>query len=268
MPEHEMDPLLQQLLITWAGIIVVINLTFGLSEKLHNAGIIDVLWGFSFVLLTIYFALSGEGNETRRMILAIATCIWSGRLGLYLLIRFKNHYPEEDKRYADLRNKWGEQANLKMYYIFLWQGLLMMMFAVVFAVPTWNENPGINGLEWVGLAVVAIATIGETMADRQLSRFKKQFASSKVCREGLWNYSRHPNYFFQWLAWVGFFLFACGSGGWWTIYCPLLMLFLLLHVFGIPANEKQNLISKGKAYEDYQRVTSRFIPWPPKAITS
>jgi len=263
-----MDPLLQQLLIAWAGIIVVINLTFGLSEKLHNAGIIDVLWGFSFGLLAAYFALSGEGNDDRRMILAIAACLWSGRLGLYLFIRFKNHYPQEDKRYSDLRRKWGEKATLKMYYIFLWQGLLMMIFAVVFAVPTWNESTVIGLLEWTGLAIVAVATVGEAIADRQLFLFKSQCDSSEVCRVGLWNYSRHPNYFFQWLAWVGFFLFACGSGGWWTIYCPLLMLFLLLRVFGIPANEKHNLISKGKAYEDYQRVTSRFIPWPPKVITS
>jgi len=263
-----MDPFLQQLLIAWVGVIVVINLIFGLSEKLCNAGIIDVLWGFSFGLLAVYFALSGEGNESRRVILAIATCLWSGRLGLYLLIRFKNHYPEEDKRYADLRSKWGEKVTLKMYYIFLWQGLLIMVFAVVFAVPTWNDNPVIGLIEWAGLALVAIATFGETIADRQLFRFKSQCNRNEVCRVGLWNYSRHPNYFFQWLAWVGFFLFACGSGGWWTVYCPLLMLFLLLWVFGIPANEKQNLISKGRAYEDYQRVTSCFVPWPPKSITS
>ena len=263
-----MHPLLQQLLLAWIGIFTVINLTFGLSEKLRNAGIIDVLWGFSFAILALYFAISGDGNETRRIILATATCIWSGRLGFYLLLRFKRHYPQEDKRYTELRDKWGKTATPKMFGIFHWQGLLIMIFSVVFAVPTWNESTIISPLEWGGLAIIAVAIIGESSADWQLARFKSQNSGNKVCRLGLWNYCRHPNYFFQWLAWVGFFLLAGASGGWWTIFCPLLMLFLLLKVFGVPANEKQNLISKGTAYEAYQKTTSCFIPWPPRETPS
>lgn len=264
----DMSPILPQLLIAWLGIFTVINLTFCLSEKLRNAGIIDVLWGFSFGALAVYFALSGkEGDETRRMILAITACLWSGRLGLHLLMRFKRHYPNEDRRYTELRKRWGETATIKMFAVFHWQGLLMMVFSVVFAIPTWNESPTISLLEWVSLAVVGMALIGEGLADWQLTKFKINSSPEEVCREGLWNYSRHPNYFFQWLAWVGLFLFAGASGGWWTIYCPLLMLFLLLKVFGVPANEKQNLISKGEAYKAYQQTTSCFIPWPTKGTS-
>ena len=263
-----MHPLFQQLLLVWIIIFSVINLTFGLSEKLRNAGIIDVLWGFSFGMLAIYFAFSGNGDETRRIILALATCIWSGRLGLHLLSRFRQQYPQEDNRYAELRERWGKTATLKMFGVFHWQGLLMMVFSIVFAVPTWNGSETISLLEWTALAIVLIAIVGEGMADWQLAKFKSQRSTDEVCRSGLWNYSRHPNYFFQWLAWVGFFLFACASNGWWTIYCPLLMLFLLLKIFGVPANEKQNLISKGPAYKAYQQTTSCFIPWPPRETPS
>ena len=263
-----MHPLLQQLLIAWAGIFTVINLTFGFSEKIRNAGIIDVLWGFSFGVLAIFFALSGEGADARRKALAIVTCLWSIRLGFHLLVRFKKHFPVEDKRYAQLRDKWRENATLKMLGIFHWQGLLIMVFAVIFAVPAWNNSPHLSTLEWAGMGVVVISIFGEAIADWQLTQFKTRCQPKEVCRVGLWNYSRHPNYFFQWLAWVGFFLFACGTtNGWMTIYCPLLMLFLLLKVFGVPANEKQNLLSKGMAYEDYQRTTSCFIPLPPRKTT-
>jgi len=261
-----MDSLWPQLLLCWFAVFTIVNLTFGLSQILRNAGIVDVLWGFSFGTIAIFFALSGDGHETRRIALAIAAALWSGRLGLYLLIRCKSYHPAEDKRYAELREKWGDKANLYMFGMFHWQGALIMIFCPIFAVPTWNSNAVITLVEWVGLAIVAVAIIGESLADWQLARFKKQ-NSKKVCQTGLWKYSRHPNYFFQWFAWVGFFFFAIGSGGWWTVYCPFLMLFLLVRVFGIPANEEQNLKSKGEAYRDYQQTTSSFIPWPPRTIT-
>ena len=182
-------------------------------------------------------------------------------------MRWKALHPIEDKRYAELRQKWGTNANLYMFGMFHWQGALIMIFSPIFAVPTWNPNTGMSLVEWIGLAIVAIAIVGESIADWQLARFKKQ-SSNEVCQSGFWKYSRHPNYFFQWIAWMGFFLFALGSGGWWTFYCPLLMLFLLVKVFGIPANEKHNLESKGEAYKRYQQTTSSFIPWPRSTKTT
>ena len=262
-----MDSIVPQLLLCWVVIFTVINLTFGLSQKIRNAGIVDVLWGFSFCAVTIFFTLTGDGDENRRIFLAVATSLWSGRLGIYLLMRWKALHPIEDKRYAELRQKWGANANLYMFGMFHWQGALIMIFSPIFAVPTWNPNTGMSLVEWIGLAIVAIAIVGESIADWQLARFKKQ-SSNEVCQSGFWKYSRHPNYFFQWIAWMGFFLFALGSGVWWTFYCPLLMLFLLVMVFGIPANEKHNLESKGEAYKRYQQTTSSFIPWPRSTKTT
>ena len=113
-----MDSIVPQLLLCWVVIFTVINLTFGLSQKIRNAGIVDVLWGFSFCAVTIFFTLTGDGDETRRIFLAVATSLWSGRLGIYLLMRWKSLHPIEDKRYAELRHKWGANANLYMFGMF------------------------------------------------------------------------------------------------------------------------------------------------------
>jgi steroid 5-alpha reductase family enzyme len=95
--------------------------------------------------------------------------------------------------------------------------------------------------------------------------FLKVLYRGRACRVGLWRYSRHPNYFFEWLIWIAFFVFALGSPyGWITVYCPLLMLYFLLRVTGIPATEEQALKSRGEAYRECQRTTSVFVPWFPK----
>ncbi len=110
-----------------------------------------------------------------------------------------------------------------------------------------------------------VAMCGEALADFQLDRFRSQPGNKgRTCREGLWEYSRHPNYFFEWLVWVAFFAFATGTpDGWITIYCPALMLFFLFKVTGIPATEAQALKSRGGEYREYQRTTSVFVPLPP-----
>jgi steroid 5-alpha reductase family enzyme len=101
------------------------------------------------------------------------------------------------------------------------------------------------------------------VADQQLKRFRQDPANKgKVCQTGLWNYSRHPNYFFEWLVWVAFFLAAAATPlGWLTVYCPALMLYFLFRVTGIPATEEQSIRTKGEAYREYQRTTSVFVPW-------
>ena len=258
-----MNPL-DQLSSAWIGVFLIINITFVIGITIRNAGIIDVLWGFSFAILAAYFSFTSEGHEYRRILLGSIAFIWASRLGIHLLIRCWKLHPKEDGRYSELRKKWGPNSTLKMFVFFHFQGLAIIIFSLIFAVPTWNQDPKISPVEYLGLLTILIAIAGESLADLQLSRFKNNNSPNEVCNTGLWNYSRHPNYFFQWLAWVGFFIFSINSGGWWTIYCPILMLFLLLKVTGVSNNEKQNLISKGNAYKKYQKTTSSFIPLPPK----
>ena len=118
-----MDSIVPQLLLCWVVIFTVINLTFGLSQKIRNAGIVDVLWGFSFCAVTIFFTLTGDGDENRRIFLAVATSLWSGRLGIYLLMRWKALHPIEDKRYAELRQKWGLTPTFTCLGCFIGRGL-------------------------------------------------------------------------------------------------------------------------------------------------
>jgi steroid 5-alpha reductase family enzyme len=110
------------------------------------------------------------------------------------------------------------------------------------------------------------AITGEALADAQLAAFKRDAANrGRVCEAGLWRYSRHPNYFFEWLIWVAYFVFAVGSPwGWVALIGPASILYLLLRVTGIPMTEEQSLRSRGDAYRRYQRTTSAFIPWLPK----
>jgi steroid 5-alpha reductase family enzyme len=118
-------------------------------------------------------------------------------------------------------------------------------------------------LEYIGAGIWLIALTGEAIADWQLDQFKKDPANKgKVCNKGLWNYSRHPNYFFEWLIWVGYFVFALASPyGFIAIISPAIILYLLLNVTGIPATEEQSVRSKGDLYKEYQRTTSAFVPW-------
>jgi steroid 5-alpha reductase family enzyme len=122
--------------------------------------------------------------------------------------------------------------------------------------------------EWLGAIVWLVALAGESIADSQLKSFKSRPVNKgKVCQIGLWRYSRHPNYFFEWLIWVAYFVFALASPfGSLSILCPLLMLYFLFKVTGIPATEEQAIRSKGEAYCNYQRSTSVFVPWFPKNL--
>jgi steroid 5-alpha reductase family enzyme len=153
-----------------------------------------------------------------------------------------------------------------MFWFFEMQALLLAILSAPFLLICLNANPVVTPLELAGVVVFVIAVCGESLADRQLARFRADPSNrGKVCDAGLWRLSRHPNYFFEWLIWVSYFLMASATAyGWISIYCPALMLFFLLRVTGIPMTERLSLQSKGQAFADYQRRTSAFVPWFPK----
>ena len=128
-----------------------------------------------------------------------------------------------------------------------------------------NESP-IGWIDYLGIVVWCLAIAGESLADYQLHQFRQQENTrGQVCQTGLWYYSRHPNYFFEWLHWWSYVCLAItGSWGWLTIFAPLSMLYFILKVTGIPPTEKQALKSRGEAYRRYQQTTSAFFPWFPK----
>jgi steroid 5-alpha reductase family enzyme len=247
-----------------AGLALMI-LVWLVAKRINNASIVDVAWSLGFAILAVVYYLLGEGDGLRKLLVCAMAFVWSLRLGVYLWIRIAKHHPEEDGRYATLRAQFPRHTWAMFFGFFMLQGVLLVVLSVPFAMAASNSQPGLTPWEWGGAALWLVAMLGEAVADFQLHRFRSQPANKgRTCRVGLWQYSRHPNYFFEWLVWVAFFVFATGTpDGWITIYCPAIMLFFLFKVTGIPATEAQALKSRGDEYREYQRTTSVFVPLPP-----
>jgi steroid 5-alpha reductase family enzyme len=245
------------------GTTIVLWLVYIIQKK---ALIGDLIWPIGQILSAATYTLMGEGFWLRRLILMIMVAGWGLRLAWHLFDRYW-YSSQDDKRYDDLKQKWGsENVDLKFLAFFLFHALIVILLSSPFLVSSINPIPFISAWEVFGIVLWVIALAGETAADYQLQKFTRNPANQgKICDIGLWRYSRHPNYFFEALVWIAFFIFAMGSPfGFLTIYCPLVVLFLILKVSGIPPTEAESLRSKGDAYIDYKRRTSAFIPMPPK----
>jgi steroid 5-alpha reductase family enzyme len=245
-------------------LLVVFTLTWAIQLKTKNAGIVDTVWSLSFPLLAlVYFFLAGD-YVSRKGLITIIVVIWGTRLALHLFLRTVGH--PEDGRYTTLREEWGGKQNILMLRFFYYQAILALVLSLPFALIMLNSDSELKTVELIGTGLWIIAVLGESVADHQLDSFKANPVNKgKVCDKGLWNYSRHPNYFFEWLIWVSYFIIALGSPwGFLSIICPAAILYFLLKVTGIPYTEAQSLKSRGDAYREYQKTTSAFIPLPRK----
>ena len=255
----------QFFLLSWALGALLMLILWLIHLSIKNAGIVDVGWALGIALSSILYFVLGDGFSTRKWLGTLMACAWGFRLGLYILFaRVIGH--AEDARYTALKNMWKEKANFNLFFFFQLQGFLIAVFSLPFLFSSLSQMPRISFIEWMGVGLWGMGILGERTADQELHTFKRNPASKgKTCRVGLWKYSRHPNYFFEWLTWCGFALFALASPlGWIAIVCPVLILHFLLKVTGIPATEAQALKTKGDDYREYQRTTSAFIPWFPK----
>ena len=256
-------PFLKLFSVALVFAVILMVVIWRLALRMRNLGIVDIAWSLSFAPIALFFAIVAPGDPAHRWLMAGLVVVWSVRLGLHLYFRVMSHHPHEDVRYAELRAKWGPNRPGQALLFFQFQAALIALLSTLFLVVCFNEHSNLSLLEWSGLVVWLIAVAGEGLADRQLEQFKRDPKNKgHVCQAGLWNYSRHPNYFFEWLVWVGFFLFAYDSPhGCFTVLCPGLMLFFLLRVTGIPMTEKLSVKSKGDEYREYQKTTSAFVPW-------
>ncbi|MDH4301623.1 MAG: DUF1295 domain-containing protein [Nitrospira sp.] len=266
-PENGMfasDPL-PLVLAAYLFMTVVMGMLWVVQKKIRNAAIGDVGWCVGLILTVLWYATQASGSFERIFLPVMLVTLYAGRLGLYILFN-RVIGKEEDARYRRLRQEWGESESAKMLAYFLLQALAVAAFSLPFLVLMWNPRPPSALVELIGLLIWGVAVAGEARADRQLAYFRVDPRNrGRVCREGLWNYSRHPNYFFEWLHWCSYVVMTLGAPGWvFTWIGPIGMGLALFKISGIPRAEVQALSNRGAEYEAYQATTNAFFPWFPR----
>jgi steroid 5-alpha reductase family enzyme len=244
---------------------VVMGVLWLVQRRTHNAAIVDVAWSFGTGLLAIGFAFATDGWLPRRILVAALAGIWGLRLGAHLWVRLRADV-EEDVRYRELRRQHGGNVQAFLFGFFQLQAVWAVLFAIPMLFAARNPTSAFGLLDGLGVLVWIVALGGEGVADRQLARFRSDPANrGAVCRTGLWRWSRHPNYFFEWIHWWAYVAIGiAGPFGWITLFGPLAMIVFLLKITGIPLLEQRLLESRGDAYREYQRTTSVFFPWLPR----
>ena len=254
-----------QLTIGLVGGSLLMLLLWVIQFFTRDAGIVDVGWSGSLGVLALFYGLTMPLASSRVWLVMAMAAVWSLRLAIYLLCN-RVLGKHEDGRYQSLRARYGPRAQVFFFLFFQVQALLAWLFSIPFWLAMRREGTALDFADVVGASLWLMAFVGEATADWQLARFRADSSNKgKTCRSGLWNYSRHPNYFCEWLHWWVYVVIAWQAPfGWTTLFAPALMLFFLFKVTGLPATEAQALASRGEDYRDYQRTTSPFFPWFPQ----
>ena len=254
---------------------LLILLAIGLSLTMAGAwaiqrvtgmsGWIDTVWSAAVGLFGLVAVIFADGNDARRLVAGLLIFGWSARLGLHIAGRTR--LGGEDPRYAKLIEDWGSAASFRLFLFLQVQALAAFILVLAVYLAGANADPfGITDV--LGIIIALIALGGEALADHQLSRFREQpHAKGAVCEVGLWRYSRHPNYFFEWLGWCAWpFLALSVDNGFslLSLLAPILMYWLLVHVSGIPPLEEHMLRSRGDAFRALQKRVNAFFPGPRK----
>jgi len=249
----------------WAASAVAMLIGWLVQLRTRNAGIVDAIWSLCMAASALFYASVGDGSLILRLAVAMLGGAWGCRLCLHILARLLSE--NEDGRYRHLREYWRD-SQVRFFAFFQAQAVLTALFSLPFYAVAQNPHEGLTPWYFTGLGIWLVGIGGESLADLQLARFRHNPDNrGRTCRNGLWRYSRHPNYFFEWLHWFAYVFLAIGNP--WPVWLlswlgPLLMLVSLCWVTGIPFVEAQALRSRGEDYRAYQRVTSMFVPWLPK----
>ena len=233
---------------------------WGLQRATGNSGWVDAVWSFSIGLAGVLLALL-PGFSARRLAVAALIAIWAIRLGAHIAHRSFNR--PEDARYAALRTDWGAGFQRRLFWFLQIQAVAAALLTLSMGLAAANPAPFPRVQDWFGVLVLVVAIVGEGVADAQLRGFR-----GRICDVGLWGWSRHPNYFFEWLGWFAYPLLAIDffriDWAWLSLTGPAFMYWLLVHVSGIPFLEQHMLRSRGDAFRLYQRRVSAFFPWFPR----
>lgn len=218
-----------------------------IARRMKNPAVVDIFWGVGLVVAG-WIYLWPVTQNLRIFIAASLLLVWGLRLSLYLTF---TRWNKPDVRYEVIGQRWF--AHFQM------QALMMWVISLVFFFASTALLDQVTWMDIVGYSVIALGILGETLSDWQLLHFKKKFPE-KVCEAGWWRFSRHPNTFFDWMAWCGFFIIGSQSPyGWLSIVSPL-CLYIVMNYVTNPLTERFSLKSKGDAYRHYQSITPPFFP--------
>lgn len=246
-------------LVTTLAIMLVAWL---LSLVSRNTGIVDVFWSIAIAGAGVTWFLQAPEASARGMLVVILAGVWAARLALHIWWRGRGK--PEDRRYQVIRARNEPNFALKsLWLVFGLQAVLAWLVAAPLLGAAGSDVP-LGVLDWIGVALWTGGFLFEAVADFQMYRFQQRPDSAgAVMDQGLWRYSRHPNYFGEFVLWWGIGLIAAAGGAWWSLMGPLLLTFFLLKVSGVALTEK-DIATRRPAYQDYMRRTSAFFPSPPR----
>jgi len=247
------------------GVMISMHIFFAIGTWKKNHTIVDVAWGLSFVIVAHIAFWTRGGFTVPTVLVLVMVTIWGLRLASHIHVRSRGQ--EEDERYKFMRESLEKRGHalLNSYLrIYLMQGLMALIIAAPIVMINCSTEKGITWLYWLGTAVWLFGFLWEVIGDYQLKRFVSvEENQGHVMTKGLWKYTQHPNYFGEVTLCWGVFLIALNvQGGWLTFFGPFLITFILLYVTGVPLVEK--MFRNSKEFVEYQKRTSKFVPWFPK----
>lgn len=230
----------------------------------------DAIWSLGIGMGGVWVALAPiYGRPDRRQwVVAVLVAVWSVRLASHIAARSARAH--DDPRYAELRRQWGKAYPARLFLFFQVQAAAAALLCLSILVAARNTDSFPVWTDRYGTALLIFSILGEALADHQLKNFRKNaYNHDRVCTAGLWGWSRHPNYFFEWLGWCAYAVIAIGphgmfGWGWVALSGPAFMYWLLVHVSGIPLLEAHMLRSRGQAYREVQMRINAFWPAPPR----
>jgi len=233
--------------------------------RTRNATSVDAAWSSTIGILGILAAIIASGSGPQRTLAALLVGLWSFRLSWHLIADRVMSDAAEDGRYRALRNLLGKKEAVGFFFVYQLQALLALGFATPFILQCYSDVAAITPLQIAGVIVAIASQVLESVADRQLATHRAAAEMrSRACRRGLWRYSRHPNYFFEWLTWCGFAIAHIDVLGWGAAIAPIAMGLSIRFFTGVPFTEKRSLTSRGEDYRRYMAETNVFFPWPPR----
>lgn len=251
-----------------AGLSLAMALAFAVQRVTGRSGWVDTIWAASVGLggLAAVLLPAEAADPGRRAAAGVLIGLWSLRLALHIASRTHGG-GGDDPRYAAMAATWGERAGWRMFLFLQSQAAAALVLVIAVRLAAINPAPFPRIADFIAVALLVAGIAGAALADWQLARFRRGARPGAICETGLWRWSRHPNYFFEWLGWCAWPLLAIAHPGehpWGplALAAPVMMYWLLVEVSGIPPLEQHMLASRGAAFSAYQRRVNAFFPGP------